>query len=415
MSKTLYLILVFLRELIIDIRGISQPHTEPKSAATCAVNINDQLPKPQPLILVPETEQFRNPTSDNRLLRLNAGETVELACDTNGGFSISPSSSSIIVVCVIDRTFNFNSTMFSFDEFSCARVWYSSARRTNISCEDGAFIVEVGFDMGVRFPKLMDICHNENTFENHWVKHEFTRAIAGYQSGNPRPEWYQGYFYPGIDVNGLYAIDKQRKTIGVILKSESLADSVVVDYATGLFMARGHIAARVDFILGPQQNGTFWFLNAAPQWQNFNEGNWLRIEESVRNFVTARNLQVTVYSGTYGVHTLTDVNGDQQPIYLDFDPDGTQRLPAPKIFYKILLDESNKAGVALIGVNNIYIDSMEQIDDGYMFCEDIGDKIRWIDWNRRNFSLGYSYACEVNPFLKRIGHLAGLDVPHLLI
>ncbi|XP_058838320.1 uncharacterized protein LOC131694004 [Topomyia yanbarensis] len=384
-----------------------------KFAPACTVNINSQLPRPQPLILIPGTDQFRYPASDDRLLQLNAGETLELAC--GNGFNIAPSKNSIIISCVIDSTFNFDSAMYQFSEFSCTRNFASTARRTNRACERDAIIVEIGFDLGTRFPKILDVCHNEITFENHWVKHEFHRRHNGFQQGVPRPSWIQGNFYTGIPVNTLYTMNRQRETIATILNSQALADQLVQDLSSGIYMARGHIAARADFIYGTQQNATFWFLNAAPQWQNFNDGNWARIEDSARSFVASRNIQVTVYGGTYGVHTQTDANGDEQPIFLDFDPNGTQRLPAPLLYYKILHDEVNKAGIVLIGVNDIHLTSLQHVQEQYVLCEDIGDKISWINWDRRNLARGYSYACEVNPFLKRIGHLAGLDIPNLLI
>ncbi|XP_053688314.1 uncharacterized protein LOC128737661 [Sabethes cyaneus] len=384
-----------------------------KLAPACTLNINTQLPRPQPLILIPGSESFRYPASDDRLLQLEAGETLELACQN--GFNVAPGKNSIIVSCVFDDTFNYDSTMFHFGQFSCTQNWASTARRTSRPCETNANIVEIGFELGTRFPKILDVCHNEVTFENHWVKHEFHRRHNGFQQGVPRPSWIQGSFFPGIPTNTLYTINRQRQTIALILNSQPLADALVQDVNTGIYMARGHIAARADFIYGTQQNATFWFLNAAPQWQNFNDGNWLRIEDSSRAFVASRNLQVTVYGGTYGVHTQTDANGDQQPIFLDFDPNGTQRLPAPLIYYKILHDEVNKAGVVLIGVNDIHLTSLEAVRQQYVLCDDISDKINWINWDRTNLARGYSYACEVNPFLKRIGHLSQLDVPNLLV
>nr|XP_029732255.1 uncharacterized protein LOC115268390 [Aedes albopictus] len=399
---------------LIAAREIPLKETEwNKLVSACTININTHLPRPQPLILIPGTDQFRYPQSNDRLLHLDAGEFLELACEN--GFNVAPGKNSIMVSCVFDQTFNFDSTMFRFSDFSCTENWFSSARRTPQSCEQNGRIVEIGFDMGSRFPKFMDVCHNEQTFENHWIRHEFHRAHAGFQQGVPRPSWHQGDFYPGINVNTLYTVNRQRQTLATVLGSQAIADDLVRDAATGIFMARGHIAARADFIYGTQQNATFWFLCAAPQWQNFNDGNWLRIEDSARNFVAARNIHVTVYGGTYGVHTQTDANGDQQPIFLDFNPNGVQRLPAPKIYYKILHDERNNAGIVLIGVNDIHITSMQRIQDEYMFCEDIGDKVSWINWDRKNLAEGFSYACEVNPFLKRIGHLSHLNIPNLLI
>ncbi|XP_062564759.1 uncharacterized protein LOC134227361 [Armigeres subalbatus] len=409
---TLIVVLAF--GSMVAARDIPLKETEWNTLSTaCSLNINTQLPRPQPLFLIPGTDQFRYPASNNRLLQLEAGEYIELACES--GFNVAPSKTTILVSCVFDQSFNYDSTMYRFSDFSCTENWFSSARRTPQSCEQNAVIVEIGFTVGSRFPKIMDVCHNEQTFENHWIRHEFTRTNDGFQQGVPRPSWHQGDFYPGINVNTLYTVNRQRQTLATILGSQPIADNLVLDASTGIFMARGHIAARADFIYGTQQNASFWFLVAAPQWQNFNDGNWLRIEDSSRSFVAARNLQVTVYGGTYGVQTQIDANGVPQPIFLDWTAAGTRRLPAPKIYYKILHDERNNAGIVLIGVNDIHVGSMQRIQDEYIFCEDIGDKVSWVNWDRKNLAEGYSYACEVNPFLKNIGHLSHLNIPNLLI
>ncbi|XP_055600111.1 uncharacterized protein LOC129749206 [Uranotaenia lowii] len=382
-------------------------------ASACSLNINNQLPQPQPLFLIPDTEQFRYPASNDRILSLNAGETIELACEN--GFNLFPEKHSIIVSCVLNQFFNHDSRMYQFSELSCTNNWFSKARRTNVSCEIGASIVELGFDMGNdRFPKIMDICHNENTFENHWIKHEFHRAHAGYQQGVARPNWYQGDFYPGVNVNTLYTVVRQRETIADILESQELADHLVRDVNSGVYMARGHIASRTDFVYATHQNATFWFLVVAPQWQNFNEGNWLRVEESARNFVARRNIRVTVYGGTYFVNSQVNAEGEERDIYLDWESGrSSNRLPVPGLYYKILHDEHHKSGIALIGVNDIHR-SLERIQE-LILCDDIADKISWINWDRSNLGRGYVYACEVNDFLSKIGHLQDLYVPNLLI
>ncbi|XP_055623800.1 uncharacterized protein LOC129767188 [Toxorhynchites rutilus septentrionalis] len=408
------LILALSCGLLVQSRDIPLRETEWSNIVPgCTININGQLPRPQPLVLIPGTNRYRYPAESDRLLQLESGEALEVVCQR--GFNVASGKRSMIISCVSGITFSHDNAVYRFNDLSCTENWSSSARYTTRSCEQGASLVEIGFDLGDRFVNVMDVCHNNVTFENHWIKHEFHRAHDGFQQGVPRPPWIQGSFYSGINVNQLYTINRQRETLGHILKSTALADQLVQNVSTGVYMARGHIAARADFIYGTQQNATFWFLNAAPQWQNFNDGNWKWIEDSSRRFVATRNIQVTVYGGTFGVQTQIDANGDEQPIYLNFDPTGTQRLPAPKIYYKILHDERNKAGIVLIGVNNVHVDSVYQVQQEYIFCDDIGDKVDWINWRRTNLTLGFSYACEVNPFLKRIGHLKGLDVPNLLI
>ena len=75
------------------------------------------------------------------------------------------------------------------------------------------------------------------------------------------------------------------------------------------------------------QDATYYFTNVAPQWQGFNAGNWLDLENAVRDFVDNRNLDLVVYTGTNGVMELDDVNGNKVPILLYPEDD---RLPVPK-------------------------------------------------------------------------------------
>uniref|UniRef100_A0A182YBI8 DNA/RNA non-specific endonuclease/pyrophosphatase/phosphodiesterase domain-containing protein n=1 Tax=Anopheles stephensi TaxID=30069 RepID=A0A182YBI8_ANOST len=381
-------------------------------ATGCSIPLNNGLPQPQPLFLIPDTDQFRYPSTSSGVLTLDAGETLELAC--SAGFSLYPSETSIKVTCVIDDQFNYESKMYSFSQFSCTANWRSVARRTTSRCYNDATIVEIGFELGARFPKILDVCHDEVTFDNHYVVHEFTPASAGFQAGVPRPGWIQGNFYPGVTVNTLYTVNMQRETIATILNSQSRANELVQTTNNGIYMARGHIAARADFVYATQQNATFWFLNVAPQWQNFNAGNWERIESSVKTFVASRNINVRVYGGTWGVQTQADGNGDHQEIFLDFDANGRTRLRAPMVYYKILHNEAQNSGIVLIGVNNVHI-SLEEIRRDYIFCTDVSSRIGWINWERENLSRGYSYACEVNEFNRVTGHLPQLNVASLLI
>lgn len=40
------------------------------------------------------------------------------------------------------------------------------------------------------------------------------------------------------------------------------------------YLARGHLAPDADFVLEPEQDATYYFANAVPQWQAINNGNW---------------------------------------------------------------------------------------------------------------------------------------------
>lgn len=40
------------------------------------------------------------------------------------------------------------------------------------------------------------------------------------------------------------------------------------------YLARGHLAPDGDFIDAASQDASYYFMNTAPQFQSFNNGNW---------------------------------------------------------------------------------------------------------------------------------------------
>lgn len=53
------------------------------------------------------------------------------------------------------------------------------ARKTGRSCFNGAALVEIGFDLGNRFPKVLEVCHDEVTEETYYAKYKLTPASEG--------------------------------------------------------------------------------------------------------------------------------------------------------------------------------------------------------------------------------------------
>lgn len=40
------------------------------------------------------------------------------------------------------------------------------------------------------------------------------------------------------------------------------------------YFAKGHLAPDADFVTEAEQDATYYYINAVPQWQAFNNGNW---------------------------------------------------------------------------------------------------------------------------------------------
>ena len=58
------------------------------------------------------------------------------------------------------------------------------------------------------------------------------------------------------------------------------------------------MAPRADFVYEEWQDATFNYINAVPQFVNFNSGNWQAMEEAVRDYAekTSAILQVSIKS-----------------------------------------------------------------------------------------------------------------------
>uniref|UniRef100_A0A182JW74 DNA/RNA non-specific endonuclease/pyrophosphatase/phosphodiesterase domain-containing protein n=1 Tax=Anopheles christyi TaxID=43041 RepID=A0A182JW74_9DIPT len=373
----------------------------------CSISLNRDLTAVQPLLLQPGTDQFVWPELNSTTINLASGQSVELFC-THGFRKGSPGgkAKSATVSCTANGRLGYQSGQHNISEFLCQRAVYHVAERTATHCYDNGTIVRVGFSVDVdRFAKLYEVCFDETSLRTHYTKHRLTPHNEHYQRSVKRPSFLQGSFYGDTKMSTLYTFAVQHATLARILSSRARADALL-DSKKGLFLARGHLAAKSDFVFGSHQRASFWFMNVAPQWQRFNGFSWQRIETGVKAYVAANDLQLTVYTGTYGVLQLLDGNGDGQPIYLDFDADRDPpgRVPVPALFYKVLLDEENDAGLALIGVNNPHA-TVEELAADYVVCGDVSGEVRWLRWDRNSIGDGYVYACDVNEFNRVTGHL----------
>jgi hypothetical protein len=77
------------------------------------------------------------------------------------------------------------------------------------------------------------------------------KIITGFQSGFPRPAFGTGSFFSGKDVDKLYSRITQRETISGLISSYELA-SKYIEETSDIYLARGHLAAKADFIYGSQ-------------------------------------------------------------------------------------------------------------------------------------------------------------------
>ncbi|KAJ6645415.1 hypothetical protein Bhyg_00621 [Pseudolycoriella hygida] len=371
----------------------------------CIININEDLGNPQPLLIVPNKSEFYVPQNKIGDITLQPDEQIELFCSEKFKFPESISDT-IVVSCIRNSTVLHNKLPIDFKSIKCDTNVYHTTRPTYQLCFNDSYLIQIGFNVSNgRFLDIIDVCFNtvlETTLYTHHIQ---MPQNIGFQHSVPRPHFIRGqYFKKTPHINKLFNKNKQ-KTIFEQTLGHSNISQYLSDEKKSLFLVRGHLTPKVDFIFGSQQRATFWLINAAPQWQSFNAGNWERIEQGVRQLIADRDLMVNIFTGTYGVLAFNDSDGKSNPIFLFHDQNNNSVVPVPKLFYKIVLDMNFTSGVALIGANNPFA-TIDEIEEEYVVCDDVADQLDWLKWDRKNIVKGYTYACEVDQFLEVIRHLS---------
>jgi hypothetical protein len=170
--------------------------------------------------------------------------------------------------------------------------------------------------------------------------------------------------------------------------------------SSDLYLTKGHLVAVKDFVYNSQQQVTLFCINTAPMWQIIRKGNWRRLENSIRQYASRNGKDLTVYTGTYGVLNLPNVNGSNVQIYLDVDRNGHNVVPVPRLFWKLVYDRLTREGIVFLGINNHHKDLYPK---EYEICTDVCNTTQsWFTgWDRHQISLGYVYCCTVRDFLAR--------------
>ncbi|XP_063228958.1 uncharacterized protein LOC134534394 [Bacillus rossius redtenbacheri] len=382
----------------------------------CAVSVNKGLPSPQPLLLVPGGARgglgFKLPAVPGDSVHFAAGERVELACPgaNNHLPAVGSGAAVVTAACVSGSTFLVNGVKHEFDKLSCSVLPSHTARLTGRRCASNRYEeIEIGFVVAGIFYNILEVCFDNTLGNVIYTQFDMAKNIGGVQLGFPRPSWLSGSFYPAFNPNTFYTRNRQIATVGSILGSAELG-SKYVSSSNDFFLSRGHLAAKTDYVYGSQQMATFYYVNAAPQWQVFNAGNWLTLENNVRRYASSKAANLVVYTGTHGVTTLPDVHNVHRELWLYVN--GTHRgLPVPKLFWKVVYNPATHAGTVFLGVNNPYI---EKPGSDYVICPDVSGHISWLTWDKTNIRKGYSYACEVSAFRRTVNTLPAFTVTSLL-
>lgn len=157
---------------------------------------------------------------------------------------------------------------------------------------------------------------------------------------------------------------------------KTLSNHVAQKYIQGNhFLAKGHCVPKADFVFGAQQDATFYYANTAPQWQEFNGGNWQKLEAGIRRLAADKKNDLTVYTGVQGV---LKISGKE--LYLTETTSGRKTIPVPQIFWKVVHNEKSNRAVAFVGVNDPFADRKDNVATNLQ-KQNICDQISWVSFN----------------------------------
>lgn len=208
-------------------------------------------------------------------------------------------------------------------------------------------------------------------------------------------------------------IDKRQTIEGISLKNTSdeyniikmftaINDTIGTDQLNKFFnlktsyLTRAYLAPKQDFIYVSQQLATYHHINFSPQFKEFNEGNWRKLEDSIRN--NFRN-KISITTGSCNVLNLPNDQGDLKPITLD-------KSIVPDYFYKNVQVDDKMYMFFAFNQPTINSEVQKRFET---FCHDACETERygWLDENlkkssvRKSVANGYLLCCSLSKFHKK--------------
>ncbi|XP_071551559.1 salivary protein Tsal1-like [Panulirus ornatus] len=376
----------------------------------CAWDKDVDFPKDSPLIL-DEDFQLVLPVMEGeiRMVRLSAGSKVTLACP--GNEIVNLGRTTVEASCAGGILLAIDGTEWEMRALGCSDKVKESIHRELGYCgsEDLGVLHSVGFEIDgpSSYYELIRVCFEPELETTLYTEHILHGAnIAAKDIDTSRPSFKSAGFF-SVSMNTVYAQATQLKLMTNLLGDADLANTII-DPHKQLYFAKGHMSPDADFVTTMEEDATYYFINAVPQWQAFNNGNWKYLEFATRDLAKKHGTDLTIYSGGWGILELEDINNNPVQIYLGLSQEKTV-VPAPAVTWKVVYEESSNRAAAIVGVNNPHITSVPEL-----LCPDLCSSLTWIDFDVEDMAHGYTYCCTVEDLRAVIPHVPDLGSVVLL-
>ncbi|XP_058834973.1 uncharacterized protein LOC131692123 [Topomyia yanbarensis] len=363
------------------------------SATDCRIYLRSNATHEKaPLLLKPKGAlvSLLQPTGSH--FQLEEGENTLIGCASSKNKIAELNEHLASVTCVKNQEFKLNGTKKQFTQLNCSSSISSSIKAQNRPCAGGTGVLfDIGFEiLGIPFVKFFQSCYSLERSSVIFTEHEILgSSIDTAQISNDRPAFKIGGLKSNVRFSSVYTQNSQRERLTQLLGAVSEAEKYI---SSSSFFAKGHLTPDGDGVLDTWAGATYFYINAAPEWQVINVGNWVRVENAARSIAVRLNDTVKIFTGVYDILSLPDVNGRMVPITLAEN----SQLEAPKWFWKVLHHAASNSAIALITLNNPYASGGEYL------CHDICDRNGWGHKEFQDLRKGFTYCCTVQELRKAI-------------
>nr|ABI18974.1 putative non-specific nuclease [Paraleptuca crassipes] len=340
----------------------------------------------------------------NRVVRVAEGETVTLAC--SGSELVNLGEAEVQARCLSSGLLTIGDAEWDLASLGCSSDVKETIFRDLGTCGAGGvgILNGIGFQIfSLNYDKvIINVCFeaaSETTLFTDHILHGADIAAKDVEASRPSFKTSTGFF--SVSMNTVYSQNSQLQLMTSILGDEDPANTII-DPSKQLYFAKGHMSPDAGFVTIASQDATYYFINALPQWQAFNNGNWKYLETNTRNLAMKKGRDLRVYSGGWDVLELDDINGNPVKVFLGLT-EGKEVVPAPAITWKVVHDESTNCAVAVVGVNNPHLTAAPAT-----LCEDLCSSLSWITFDVSSLASGYTYRCSVAELRASVPHVPDL-------
>ncbi|KAK8378181.1 hypothetical protein O3P69_018863 [Scylla paramamosain] len=303
----------------------------------CVWNKDADFPMDPPLILDDQLKLVLPVEKDSvREVRIPSGNIVILACPGTGNYLEALGEVVVQTKCAggvqLNVTDNESKALL---ELGCAKKIRSAIKKYLGSCGAGDIGQQhiIGFQFADKFYEQVLVCFDHDKQTTLYTRHLIHGAnIGAKDKDSSRPSFKTSSGFFNVSMSNVYTQNSQLELLKTLLGSETLANTMFD--TSKYYFAKGHLSPDADFVTTVEQDATYYYINAVPQWQAFNNGNWKYLEYATRDLAEKKKRDLRVYSGGWGVLKLDDINGNPVKVFLKVT-DEEQVVPAPAITWKV--------------------------------------------------------------------------------